>query len=278
MMFTLAIAVITIIILAIASYTDIKTREVPDWISYALIFIALGFAIIFSFIEGWFVLVSSLFGFGIAVALGFLLYYTQQWGGADSKLLMGMGAVIGIAFPFSVKSFDLLWYFLLILFIGTIYGLFWMGYLAVKKHQHFRPMFKQKFKEHKRLLIPIIVLKIVFTLLTFLYPPAWPFIPVPLAVFLLFLFVNSVEHSCFRKTVSPKVLTEGDWLAQPIHIKGKPFLPKKTLTKKDIQQIQRKRIHSVIIKEGIPFVPAFFLAYCVLLIVQYFNIFFLGWL
>ncbi|MBT4434447.1 hypothetical protein HOD05_04465, partial [Candidatus Woesearchaeota archaeon] len=35
----------TLIILTISSYTDLKTREVPDILSYSLIFIALGLRI-----------------------------------------------------------------------------------------------------------------------------------------------------------------------------------------------------------------------------------------
>src|SRR3989338_5965028 len=79
-----------------ASYTDLKTREVPDWLSYGLIFSALGIRALFSLgeLDGG-ILLRGLAGFAVFVAIAYLMYYTRQWGGGDSKLLMGLGAAIG---------------------------------------------------------------------------------------------------------------------------------------------------------------------------------------
>ena len=269
MIFAAIITTLTLIVLIVASYTDLKTREVPDWISYALMISALAIRAIFSVTEGWEILVSGILGFAICIGLAFFFYYTNQWGGADSKLLMGMGAVIGITIPFDSSSFTLLWFFLGLLLIGTVYGMGWMGYLAIKKHYKFLPVFKQKFKKHRKYLIPVIAIKLVFVIITVFYPFAWPFIPIPLLLFIIFLFINSVEHSCFHKKVKTKNLTEGDWLAEQVIVKNKQLMKKKTLVAKDIVLLQKK-VKEVTIKEGIPFIPSFLLTYITLFIVQKF--------
>ena len=79
--------------LLIATMTDIKTREVPDWLSYSLIVIGLGVRLIYSLFEWNFSYVLFGFiGFGIFFLIALFMYYTKQWGGGDSKLLMGLGA------------------------------------------------------------------------------------------------------------------------------------------------------------------------------------------
>ena len=60
-------------------------------------------------------------------------------------------------------------------------------------------------------------------------------------------------------------MTEGDWLAEEVVIQGKKVLKKKTLTNSDIEKLHTHKISSVLIKEGIPFVPSFLIAYLFLL-------------
>ena len=71
MIFEILLILTTIIVLAISSYTDLKTREVPDILSYSLIFIALGLRILFSFIHGKEIIISGLLG----LAIGFLIVF-----------------------------------------------------------------------------------------------------------------------------------------------------------------------------------------------------------
>ncbi len=48
----IVINIITAIIaLAIGTYTDLKTREVPDWLNYSLIAFSFGSAIIYSLVN-----------------------------------------------------------------------------------------------------------------------------------------------------------------------------------------------------------------------------------
>ena len=97
---------LALVFLVVASYTDLKKREVPDWLNYGLIFSGLGLRFIFSFEGGWGIFLNGLAGFLVCLGIAYLFYYTNQWGGGDSKLLMGMGAVIGLGLNFENFSFS----------------------------------------------------------------------------------------------------------------------------------------------------------------------------
>jgi len=88
---------IAFIALILASITDIKTREVPDWLNFSLIFVGLGVRLIYSSITfDWIYSLEGVLGLGVGVAIAYLMFYAGQWGGGDSKLLMGLGALIGL--------------------------------------------------------------------------------------------------------------------------------------------------------------------------------------
>jgi hypothetical protein len=69
------------------------------------------------------------------------------------------------------------------------------------------------------------------------------------------------------KYVTPKELTEGDWIAKDIIIKHNKIAGPKDLgieksqIKKLIQLYNKGKIKKVLIKVGIPFVPSFLIAY-----------------
>ena len=81
------------------------------------------------------------------------------------------------------------------------------------------------------------------------------------------------------KYVKPQQLTEGDWIAKDIKIDGKYITGPKDLgiEKKKINKLialyNKRKVKKILIKEGIPFVPSFFVAYVITLI--YGNLVFL---
>ena len=76
---------IAFIALVIATITDLKTREVPDWLSYSVIFMGIGIRGIYSLATfDYMYLVYGLAGLGIFVAIAYAMFYTGQWGGGDS--------------------------------------------------------------------------------------------------------------------------------------------------------------------------------------------------
>ena len=74
------------------------------------------------------------------------------------------------------------------------------------------------------------------------------------------------------KYVLPKQLTEGDWIAKDVKVDGKYITGPKDLgiEKKQIRRLvsfyKKNKVKKILIKEGIPFVPNFFIAYVVTLI------------
>ena len=102
----LILIVIATLYLSVASYTDLKKREVPDWLNFSLIFSALGLRSIFSFEYGWSLLLDGILGLLVCLGIAYLFYYTNQWGGGDSKLLIGMGAIIGLGFNLQNFNFS----------------------------------------------------------------------------------------------------------------------------------------------------------------------------
>ena len=270
---------VTIIALLIASYTDLKVREVPDWLSYGLIFAALGIRSIFAINCSTDIFISGLLGLAVCMGLAYLLYYTHQWGGGDSKQLMAMGAVIGIQFPFNNGSFTVLWFFLAMLFLGAIYGIFWMFYLALKRRSVFWPKLKETLGEYKNVQWFLLAFTFVLTIIGFWYHFAFLGI-FPAVIFYLIIFVNTVEDSCFLRQTKPKDLTEGDWLAEDVVIKKKSVMPKKTLDYQDLKTLRalhrQGKINTVLIKEGIPFVPSFLFAYLTILFIKDFSVLLMG--
>src|SRR3989344_3132233 len=264
-MMDVVLVILILVALIIASYTDLRTKEVPDWLSYGFIIAALGIRGIFSFQDGWEVIVTGLLGFAAFYLLALLFYYTHQWGGGDSKLLMGMGAALGITYPFAQASFTPLWFLLLLLFSGALYGLVWLGFLAVKRRNCLFPELRSLLGNHKKLHIGLGFSSVLFLGAGFLVHYLLLVVTMLAVLYYLLLFLVAVQSCCFVSERDTKTLTEGDWLAEDVVVHGKKVLAKKTLSNSDIERLHHHKISSVLVKEGIPFVPSFLLAYLTLL-------------
>lgn len=273
MLFLVVMAVVTFLFLAAASYSDLRTREVPDLLSYGLIIAALGtraiFAAFFPNFSGWPLLLSGLFGFIACFILAWLFYKTNLWGGGDSKLLMGMGAVIGINYPWEMSSWQLIWFFILLIFFGSIYGLCWLIGLSITHWKTCLPAFTNKLRQFQKMQWGLGLFSLTIVGFSFLNP-VWLFFLLPMVIFYLFQFVTTIEEECFLKRVSPLKLTEGDWLSGDVFVDEERFPRRKALEKKDIEMLQTAhkdgKLAYVVIKEGVPFVPSFMLAYAIFLL------------
>ncbi len=275
MVFLTVITSFTITLLILASYTDLKSREVPDWISYSLLFGAFALRILFSLTHQtlwWQTILSGIIGTAFFFLIALLFFYTHQWGGADSKLLMGMGMVLGADFIFQSNSWELVLYFILLMLIGAFFGLIWSLALAFIRRKKFLPTLKHKFKEYRKEHFYAYVAAALLALLAFLQIQLVILAIFPLIAYYLFLFASAVEQSCFLKEIKPSQLTLGDWLDKDIVVRGKTIPCSKSLTKKDLVTLKRLekegKLHRVTIKEGVPFVPSFLLAYLTLLFAE----------
>ena len=264
--------IVTGLALLIATYTDLKKREVPDWVNYGLIFSGLGLRMMFSFEYGWILLLNGLLGFLFCWLIAYIFYSTNQWGGGDSKLLMGIGAVLGLGLTdFGLKNFDfsLFLFFIGLLVLGAVFGLFWSLFLAVWKRKEFWPDFLGLVNAHKRLHLLVWLFSFAFVFLTLSTHYFWPMIFFPVGVFYLLNFVKGVEQSCFVREIDPEQLVEGDWLAEDL-FSGRERLAEKgkALQKEQVWKIRQYyhegKLRGIMVKEGIPFVPGFLLSYLVL--------------
>jgi Flp pilus assembly protein protease CpaA len=255
--------------LLVASYTDIRTREVPDWLSFALIAVGIGSRLILSAASWdptW--IVQGLLGLALGVGLGYLMFYTGQWGGGDSKLLMGLGATLGLTFSFSDIYISLL---VNILFVGALYGFTWSLVMAVRNWKRFA----KKFLEHTALkafvhsrwmAMALIAVLITASFISGEQTFSMLYLILAVTIFVLlylWVFVKAVEEAVMLKWVAPSVLTEGDWIAEEVKVKGKVITGPKDLgiSKEQIARLKRLKVRKVLIKEGIPFVPSFLIAF-----------------
>ncbi len=268
---------ISFIVLFIGSLTDLKTREVPDWLNYGLIISGLGLNLLFSIIySSQSFIINSLIGLSVFFGIAYIMFYAGQWGGGDSKILMGLGAMIGIDVSMASSQF-LFGFFVNALFAGAIYGLLWSVLLIFRNKEKFRKEFgrilsKSRVVKFKKYILAALILLLTASL--FVNPYHIKIIILSLAfvlltTFYLFILVKAVEKSCMHRLVEPSKLTEGDWIVNNIYV-GKKYIcgPKdlgieKKQIKKLIELYRQGKVRKVLIKEGIPFVPSFFIAFAV---------------
>ena len=271
---------ISFVALLYGMITDFKIREVPDWLSFSCIFAGVGIALINSLTFGsWSFIINSLAGLTLGVAIGFLMYYTGQWGGGDSKLLMGLGALLGLniyGFDFSIIFDSFMISFLInILLAGAVYGMVWIFILAIKNRKKVVKKFRKirQSKEFTRLRWVFFFLLIAMILAMIFLPNnilKYYFIGIILFGFAFsyaWIFIKAVEDLAMIKKVDVSKLTEGDWIYKDIKINGKKICGPKDLgiSKEQIKKLlelkEKNKIKDVIIKEGIPFVPSFFIGF-----------------
>jgi len=84
----------TLIVLAVATFTDLRTRRIPNWL--VLPFLAAGLAVS-GWLYGWHGLVQSLEGLGLAALLFGALAWMGGMGMGDVKLCVAIGVWIGPA-------------------------------------------------------------------------------------------------------------------------------------------------------------------------------------
>ena len=264
----------------IASWSDIKTTEVPDWISFSLLSLGI-FSVIarsvleYSFIPLLYALGSILFAFLVSL----LLYYGRQWGGGDAKLL------IALSIPFSQYPKEFLSLFspnldmplVLILFInilllGVIYSMAFSFILVIKNWFAFKTTFKKALRSTCKIRLALSVALIISFIPFYVTKFLWLILPVAilfvsLVGIYLFAYIRSMESSALMKTVAVGKLQEGDWILEDVKKEGKIIYSKKELgiTKEKIEMLKHQGIKTVRVKYGVPFIPSFFFAVVVTL-------------
>jgi Flp pilus assembly protein protease CpaA len=251
------IFIFVLLVLLLASIKDFKNREVPDSISYILIFggllLSLAYSISYNTISNLvYIPLSVLLLFGFS----YFMYVLGQWGGGDVKLMLGLSFVFSSINLFSDKSFVAL--FINILLFGGVYGLLSTIFLGLVKIKELKRYFQ-------RYDLPFFIASAAAVIISVFIVPFPINIFIAVGVFMIFSirFVFLVANNLMYIQESVSKLTEGDWLAEsPKDADGKKVVPERNtgLTKADILKLKEKDIKSVTIKIGLPFVPGIFFA------------------
>ncbi|MBT7237716.1 prepilin peptidase [Candidatus Woesearchaeota archaeon] len=281
-MFDFIIIILVLIILIFASIIDIKTKEVPDWLSFSLIAIGLAIFIFKSIQQNSFSpILNSLLGGIVLFAIGAAMYYTKQWGGGDAKLLIGLGIILN-QYPtklLNIFSPNLNFYFPLILFanillFGAMYGLIISIFLMIKKRKEFSKKFQTMYIKTKKIRNTLLLLAgilVLFNLLTSNPQPIKYLIYFsaifPLLFFYLLISIKSIESISMEKTILTSKLVEGDWINEEVKINGKLiYSPKSLGVNKEQIELIRKHKKNIKVKEGIAFIPSFLIGTIISLI------------
>jgi len=180
---------------------------------------------------------------------------------------------VGALFGFQLDKFGFSASFMLnLVFMGAIWGALWSAGLAIRNSKNFWKVFKS-LRQHKgyvRMRMLTLAFMILIGISAFVFSNfKLELLGLALLCFVmsnLTIFVKSVELSCMHKWVYPDKLTEGDWLVHAVKIgKHKIIPPRLGLEKKDVKILQtlykQKKINKVLVRYGVPFTPAFLLAY-----------------
>ena len=192
----------------LASIKDFKNREVPDSISYILIFggllLSLAYSISYNTISNLvYIPLSVLLLFGFS----YFMYVLGQWGGGDVKLMLGLSFVFSSINLFSDKSFVAL--FINILLFGGVYGLLSTIFLGLVKIKELKRYFQ-------RYDLPFFIASAAAVIISVFIVPFPINIFIAVGVFMIFSirFVFLVANNLMYIQESVSKLTEGDWLAE----------------------------------------------------------------
>jgi len=252
---------------------DLRRREVDNLWNFSLIFFALAYRLAVSIFSNnyWFVL-NGILGLAIFFGLHNLFYYGRLFAGGDAKLLMALGVILPLSYNWitNLKIFGI--FILLFLVAGSIYALIWAIILVIVNWNRFKKEFLKQWKNYEKMFFISLGFTILWIVFVFLVSQAGLILMglVVLLFPLLFVFSKAIEECCMVKLVSPKRVTEGDWLYEDIVVAGKKIRSDwNGVSSKDLSLIREKCKRKVLIKFGIPFTPSFLLGFLGLLILAW---------
>ncbi|MCX6748313.1 MAG: A24 family peptidase [Candidatus Pacearchaeota archaeon] len=251
---------LVIIWLVSASISDLNKREVPNWLSFSLIIFALAYKLFYSIINSNFnYILYSLLGLLVFIVLAYAFYYGKIFAGGDAKLLMPLGAIL----PSASLNSSIFYCFLFILLMfsaGGVWGLLYSGGIAIKNKKKFKRNFFNEFKKRKIMLIASLLLALIVLTLGF-YDEILFILPIIILIFpFLFVYAKSMENLMII-SISSKKATVGDWLAEQVKVQGKIIKPYwEGLSEEQVKLLAKSNI-MIKVKQGIPFIPGFLIAF-----------------
>jgi Flp pilus assembly protein protease CpaA len=267
---------IALLFTGFASIQDLRKREVANWLNFSLIGFGFAYRLFYSIIgDEYNFLFFGFIGFAIFFVLANVFYYGKVFAGGDAKLLMGFGVILPYESYYDVL-FTSMGFIVFLFAFGAIYSLIYSSLLAFKNKKQFYIAFKRKFIEKKSLVYIALSFDMILIISLVLINDISYFVSFGIILLffmpLIYIYLLSIETSCMIVLLSPSKLTEGDWLEKDVRVGNK--LIKKSVHGLSYKEIKflKKYNKKVFVKQGVPFVPAFFFA----LVTMVFFYLFLG--
>lgn len=245
----------------IASLADLKTKEVPDYLTGFLI--CLGLIVpIWSAISSGSILSplapSYLLGL-LAFGFGYVMFKSSQWGGGDVKLITGSAMLMG-QLEKGIGFF--LGFFVNIFIAGSALGALYLILVAIKEQEEFI----EKMKDVKTVFALSLIGSVVLISIPFAFDfqrTKWMFF---MLAFLLIILepLKILENIRLKTDRKVNELVPGDWVMEEVKKDDEVlYSPKNSpcVEEGDIKRLKRAGIEEVEVKEGMPFVPAFLIAF-----------------
>ncbi len=266
--------VLGVIWIVAAIIQDFKQREVANWLNFSLIIFALAFRAFYSvFFNNYMVFIFGLVGLLITFILANLFYYSRLFAGGDAKLFIALGAIIPFEDSFYENNLIFLVFLISFLLGGVLYSLIYSLILTYNNKEKFNKSFKEIFNKKLTNLYFIFAFSLAFVIFS-LISKDFIYLIIPaffIIIFLLYVYTKSVEQSCMLIYVKAINLRPGDWLEKEIKIKNRTIMPNwEGLSEEEIKFIKENYRKKVLIKQGIPFTPAFLIAFLVIILIKYF--------
>jgi Flp pilus assembly protein protease CpaA len=262
--------------LLFASFQDFRKREVENWWIFSLIAIVLVFRVFWSIqtFNIW-PLVWGIIGLIIGFCISSALYYSRMFAAGDFKILIAIFSVL----PLSSNSFILDWrlnlflmlgFLIMFMLAGAVYGIIFTFLLSLKNFKFFKKEFKKQFIKFKSAVIFSFLLFLLAFILSYTIGSLATLLGIIIFISsILLVYAKAVEETSMIKQVKVSNLTIGDWLVNSVKISSKTIKPNwQGLSEDELKLIQKNlnKSKKILVKEGIPFVPAFLLGFIFLIL------------
>lgn len=263
--------VLGLVWLTFATVNDFRIREIPNWLSFSLIIFALGGRFFFDLFNGvgFGLFYQGLLGLLIFFILANLFYYAKLFAAGDAKLMMALGAVLPFYGSFVSNIYSYIYFIVIFLFVGSIYGLIFSLFLVGSNWKAFRKEFLKRTKKDRKLLTLVFVMGVIILLLGL---KVFEFMILGILVLLLpflYFYAKSIDECCMIKKIKPSKLTIGDWLYENVKVKGRVIKADwEGVDEKDIKLL-KKRGKLVKVRYGIAFGVTFLLSFIVYVVFHF---------
>lgn len=248
---------------------DVRSREIANWTNFSLIIFALAFRMFYSvFTNDYSFVLWGVGGLVFGFLIAHLFYYARIFAGGDAKLLIALCVVIPVARDVYTNALLMLVFFISFLLSGFFYSIAYSFVLSILNFSSFKKSFKREFLKRKAYFYVGSVFAILFLLMMFVdlifAVPAFMVFVLPW----LYVFTKAIEDSCMLRKIDVSKLTVGDWIEEEVKVGGRVVKPDwEGLSEEDLELLKKHhKKKPVLVKQGIPFSPAFLLGLVVFVV------------